>query len=187
MEFFRVGKDHRERLMLAANRIGKTEGVGGYETTLHLTGLYPEWWEGKRFDHHVVAWVSGETGKDVRDSLQLKLLGPFGEFGTGLIPGDSLDKTTPKPGVSEAVDTVYVKHVSGGTSRLTFKSYDQGRESYQAADVDVIWNDEEPPLAVYTESVIRTMTTDGIVMNTFTPLQGMSEVVLTFLPGGKLQ
>jgi hypothetical protein len=30
----------RERLMLAANRIGKTEGIGsGYEMALHLTPL----------------------------------------------------------------------------------------------------------------------------------------------------
>jgi phage terminase large subunit-like protein len=28
------------------------------------------------------------------------------------------------------------------------------------------------------------MTTDGMVMITFTPLQGLSEVVLSFLPGG---
>ena len=38
-EFFAAGLTHRERLMLAANRVGKTEGVGGYEMTLHLTGL----------------------------------------------------------------------------------------------------------------------------------------------------
>src|SRR5262245_8873710 len=30
-EFFAAGAEHRERLMLAANRIGKTEGIGGYE------------------------------------------------------------------------------------------------------------------------------------------------------------
>lgn len=172
--------------MLAANRVGKTEGVGGYETTLHLIGWYPDWWEGKRFNHPVVAWASGEDGKSVRDSIQLKMMGPFSEQGTGLIPGDSLRKITPKSGVPEAVDTVYVKHASGGESRLVFKSYDQGREAYQSSEVDVIWNDEEPPLQIYTESLIRTMTTDGIVMNTFTPLKGMSDVVLLFLPGGKV-
>ena len=32
----------RERLMIAANRIGKTQ-AGAYETTAHLTGLYPKW------------------------------------------------------------------------------------------------------------------------------------------------
>jgi len=54
MEFFRAGATARERLMLAANRIGKTEGLGAYEVTLHLTGRYPAWWEGRRFDHEIV-------------------------------------------------------------------------------------------------------------------------------------
>jgi hypothetical protein len=38
LEFFRAGVEHRERCFLAANRVGKTEGVGGYELTCHLTG-----------------------------------------------------------------------------------------------------------------------------------------------------
>src|ERR1035441_9711521 len=49
LEFFAAGPGYRERLMLAANRVGKTEGVGGYELTLHLTGQYPDWWVGRRF------------------------------------------------------------------------------------------------------------------------------------------
>ena len=35
---------------------------------------------------------------------------------------------------------------------------------------------------VYGECLVRTMTTDGIVMLTFTPLAGMSDVVISFLP-----
>src|SRR6267142_7227349 len=50
LEFFAAGAMHRERMFLAANRVGKTEGVGAYETTLHLTGRYPAWWQGRRFD-----------------------------------------------------------------------------------------------------------------------------------------
>jgi phage terminase large subunit-like protein len=34
---------------------------------------------------------------------------------------------------------------------------------------------------VYVECVVRTMTTGGLVLVTFTPLEGMSEVVLSFL------
>ena len=41
LEFFRAGVEHRERCFLAANRVGKTEGVGGFELTCHLTGEYP--------------------------------------------------------------------------------------------------------------------------------------------------
>lgn len=185
-EFFRLGARFKQRLALCANRVGKTEGMGGYEMACHLTGLYPDWWEGHRFTKPVVAWAAGETAKDVRDSIQQKLCGPMHDLGTGLIPADSIGRHTPKSGVADAIDTLYVKHVSGKLSRLTFKSYDQGRESFQAADVDVLWLDEEPPLNIYTEAVTRTMTTLGLVMLTFTPLLGMSETVLQFLPGGEI-
>ena len=46
--------------------------------------------------------------------------------------------------------------------------------------------DEEPDLNIYTECLTRTMTTNGMVICTFTPLLGLSDVVLLFLPGGKL-
>src|SRR3954470_2168731 len=63
LEFFRLGSKHPERLFLAANRVGKTEGAGAYETTLHLTGLYPDWWEGKRFSGPIKGWAAGDTSK----------------------------------------------------------------------------------------------------------------------------
>lgn len=186
LEFFRAGAKHRERLAIAGNRTGKSEGMGGYETVLHLTGQYPKWWEGRRFTRPVVAWAAGETTRDVRDSLQKKLLGPWHKIGTGLIPADALGKVTPRPGVSESADTIYVKHTSGGYSALTLKTYEQGRPSFQAAEVDVIWLDEECPEDIYSECLIRTMTTQGIVMLTFTPLQGLTPLVLQFLPGGMI-
>lgn len=173
--------------MLAANRIGKTEGVGGYELTLHLTGNYPSWWEGKRFDKPISAWAAGDTSKTVRDIIQAKLLGPTGDFGTGLIPGDRIvGRPTSKAGIGEAVEIIKVKSDNGGTSQLTLKSYMEGREAFQGTEQDVIWLDEEPPLNIYTECLMRTMTTNGLVMLTFTPLQGMSEVVLSFLVDGKV-
>jgi hypothetical protein len=82
LEVFRAGRDYSERLLIAANRIGKTEGVGAYETTLHLTGQYPDWWEGKRFSGPITAWVAGDTSKTVRDIVQVKILGQHGEWGT---------------------------------------------------------------------------------------------------------
>lgn len=173
--------------MLAANRVGKTEGVGGYELACHVTGWYPDWWVGRRFDKANRWWVAGDTNTTVRDILQRKLLGPIGSWGTGLIPGECIDRVTRKQGLADAVDTVWVKHKRGGLSNFTFKSYDQKRESFQGTEQDGIWLDEEPPLDIYTECLLRTMTNGGMIVLTFTPLQGMSEVVLEFLPGGKLQ
>ena len=172
--------------MLAANRVGKTEGVGGYEMALHLTGWYPDWWIGRRFDHAISAWACGDTSKTVREILQAKLLGPIGAWGTGLLPGETVSRTVRATGMADTVDTIYVNHKSGGVSQLTFKSYDQRREAFQGTEKDVIWLDEEPPMDIYTECLLRTMTNDGMLILTFTPLQGVSEVVLSFLPGGKL-
>jgi phage terminase large subunit-like protein len=186
-QFFEAGIKKRERLMLAANRIGKTEGVGGYEMALHLTGDYPAWWVGRRFDKPISAWAAGDTGKTVREIIQFKLLGPYHDQGTGLIPKDLIIKTTPKQGIPEAVDTIYVKHASGGISEISLKSYDQKRHSFQGTEKDLIWLDEEPPLDIYTECLLRTMTNNGLLMLTFTPLQGMSETVMAFLPAGEIR
>jgi len=186
LAFFEAGAVERERLFMAANRVGKTEGAGGYELALHLTGRYPDWWAGRRFDKPVKAWAAGDTSQTVRDILQFKLLGQVGDFGTGLIPGDDIVDTKRRAGnVPDLVETVRVRHVTGGVSVLGFKSYDQGREAFQGTEQDIIWLDEEPPMDVYGECLIRTMTTNGLVMLTFTPLLGLSEVVLSFLPDGR--
>lgn len=186
-QFFAGGADRRERLMLAANRVGKTEGVGGYEMTLHLTGLYPEWWTGRRFDRPIQAWAAGDSAKTTRDIVQRKLYGPINSPGSGLIPADAIVDSSARAGVPDALDSLFVRHVSGGVSQLNFKSYEQGRKAFEGTEIDVIWLDEEPPLPVYTECLIRTMTNNGIIMLTFTPLLGMSETVMQFLPGGEIK
>lgn len=181
MAFFASGAKHRQRAIIAANRIGKTEGIGAFETVLHLTGLYPDWWPGKRFHKATRGWAAGDTSKTVREILQLKLYGPFHEPGTGMIPGHLIEHRTIKAGVAETLDTIYVRHVSGGLSQLTFKSYDQRRISFQGSEQDFIWLDEEPDEDIFGECVMRTMTTGGFVMLTFTPLSGFSKVVEMFL------
>ena len=186
LEFFAAGRQYRERLLLAANRVGKTEGVGGYEVTLHLTGNYPAWWTGRRFNRGTRWWAVGDTSQTVRDIIQYKLLGPPGQMGTGLIPGDAIINTSAKAGVSGAIDTVTVAHSSGMDSHLTFKSYAEGRESFQGTELDGVWMDEEPDLAVWSECATRLMTTNGLMICTFTPLNGLSETVLQFLPGGQI-
>ena len=182
--FFEAGLKYSERLMLAANRVGKTESVGGYEVTCHLTGIYPEWWKGHRFTGPVKIWAAGDTNQTVRDILQDKMLGDFTDIGSGLIPKDAIIDTTPKAGIPQGIETVRVKHKSGGTSLLGFKSYDQKRKAFQGTGQDVVWLDEEPPLEIYTECLLRTMTTNGLMINTFTPLLGISETVMHFLPDG---
>lgn len=189
LEFFDAGSKYRERCFMAGNRIGKTEGAGGYETALHLTGLYPKWWTGRRFLEPVKWWAAGKTNETTRDIVQSKLLGSIafnngrkGLSGTGLIPYDNIGAVTWKAGVSDLVDTVKIKHSSGGWSTLGLKSYQQGRGSFEGTEQHGVWMDEEPPNDIYGECLIRTATTKGVVMLTFTPLEGMSGTVLSFLP-----
>jgi len=188
MQFFQLGKAFSERCIMAANRIGKSEGIGAYETVLHATGRYPDWWDGHRFNRAITSWAAGTTSTTARDIVQFKLLGPPEANGTGLIPKKYLLKTTPKAGgVPNAVDTILVKHISGGISRIKIKSYAEGRKSFEGTEQDLIWLDEECPLSIYTECITRTMTTNGLVMLTFTPLEGLTETVLQFLPGGEIK
>jgi phage terminase large subunit-like protein len=187
LEYFKTGVEGKnERALIAANRVGKTV-VGAYEVVCHATGLYPDWWIGKRFNKPCSIWACGDTAETVRDIGQLELLGKVEELGTGMIPGDLIIGTPPrKPGIPEAIELVNIRHASGGISTIGFKGYAKGRISFQGTEKHIIWLDEEPPMDVYTECLLRTMTTSGQIIATFTPLKGLSEVVLSFMPGGKV-
>lgn len=180
LEFHALGKTVRERLLRAGNQLGKTYS-GAAEMSYHLTGEYPEWWDGRTWDTPIRAWAGGKDGLSVRDSLGLLLLGPPSARGTGMIPKRFIEDIRPARGLPDAVDTVVVKYKTGGTSNLTFKSYEQGRERWQAATLDLVWLDEEPAEDIYTEALSRTNATGGMLYMTFTPLLGMSTVVRRFL------
>lgn len=183
LEFFKAGATHRERLFMAGNRVGKTI-AGGYECVCHMTGEYPDWWEGRRYDRPVKILAAGDTGQSTKDIIQEKMLGgKWGEddWGTGLIPRDAMEKPVIKQGISGAYEEVKVRHVSGGLSTFKMRSYDQGRRIFQGFELDVFWPDEEVPQDVYSEGLIRTMTTQGMVIMTFTPLNGLTPLVLDFM------
>lgn len=188
-EFHAAGAIHRERLFMAGNQLGKTV-AGSNEWAMHLTGKYPDWWEGRRFDLPVRLWAAGETRVSTRDTVQKLLVGEpekEEEWGTGAIPAADLIDWSRAMGVANALDSVTVKHISGGTSTLLFKAYEQGRAKWQGDTLHGVWFDEEPPQDIYTEGLTRTNATGGIVMLTFTPLKGMSNVVQMFLSDSDLQ
>lgn len=177
--FFNAGASYNERLFCAGNRCGKSI-AGAFETACHVTGVYPSWWAGHVFDRPIKAWVVGSTARSTRDTVQKELLGPVGAWGTGMIPKDSLGKFWALPGVPQGVDVIQVKHSSGGWSTVGFKNYEQSVQAFFGTDMDVIWLDEECPQDIYNECLIRTMTTNGIVYVTFTPLKGLTPMVVKF-------
>jgi len=186
-EFMNLGATFKERLLIAGNQTGKSD-TGGYETSRHLTGIYPPNWKGLRFDQNTgpcPAWVGGTSGIAVRDGAQTKLFGPPGVgelFGTGFIPKEAIiGEPSSSRSATHAIDTAHIRHVSGGISSVSFKTYSQERTDWQGPTKKFIWFDEEAPLEIYTEGLARLAATGGSHILTFTPLFGFSDVVKRFL------
>lgn len=185
--FFSASREHAESLLMGGNRSGKTVS-GAYAMTCHLTGRYPPWWDGKRFDGPIDAWAAGTTNETTRDIVQKELFGPPDRIGTGMIPGDDiLGKPRFRQNSNFSIDYASVRHVSGGTSTIGLKSYEQRRKAFEGTARHVVWLDEEPPADIYSECLLRTATVDGIIFITFTPLEGATEVVRSFIEGATLR
>lgn len=170
---------------MAGNQVGKTL-CGGNEFAMHLTGEYPDWWEGREFVKPIMTWAAGVTSELARDGVQRFLMGRFNEMGTGTIPKWRIRDYTMKRGIADAIDTIQVRwggggDISVGDSLVQFKSYDQGRQKFQQESLDVMWFDEEPEYDIYSEGLTRTNATRGIVFMTFTPLEGMTQTVMRFV------
>lgn len=183
-EFHAAGRLHRERLLMACNQGGKTLAAA-MEVAMHMTGHYPDWWDGYRFDRPTRGICGSESVELTKKGVQRLLLGnpeTPEKWGTGSIPKDALIDTSRHQGVPNAVSAIVVRHVSGGESIAMMASYDQGRTKWQADTLDWAWPDEEPPEDVYFEILTRTNVSMGPVFITFTPLLGMSNVVRRFYP-----
>ena len=183
LKFHESGSEANQRLLMAANRIGKSY-CGSMELSYHLTGIYPEWWKGREYDRPIVAWAGGVSNETTRDIVQFELLGSPDDpdaFGSGTIPKNYIIKTERKPGVPNAKSVALIRHVSGGNSSLHFKAYEMGVEKWQGRSVDCIWLDEEPSREIYSQAVTRTLDRKGMVYMTFTPEAGMTETVASFM------
>jgi phage terminase large subunit-like protein len=185
--FHAAGADNPERMLMAANRVGKTQCAAA-EVAYHLTGEYPDWWEGKRFLHPTLVWTGSPTNETSRDIVQTELLGGLGErMGTGWVPRARLvgQPKTRQAGVKDVIDTFAVRHVSGGLSTCNLKTYEQGWQKWQGTAPHVVWDDEEPDdYMIYSESQTRILTSKGILLVTFTPLRGVTDLVQHFQEGG---
>ena len=188
MKLVAATKEDDEMLFMAANKVGKSD-LGGLCIAHWATGRYPEWWTGRVFNEPITAWIVNKTAKDTRDINEAVLLGPPGneqERGTGMIPAHLLQKCTPKPGTPNAFEFINVEHVSGGTSYIVSKSYDQGRTAFQGRNIPVIWNDEEVDKEIYDEEMLRIMVCGGLILTTFTPIQGLTPMTTWFMESAGL-
>jgi phage terminase large subunit-like protein len=171
------------RALMAANQVGKTF-VGATETAMHATGQYPDWWRGHRFTNPVEWCCSSTTNETTRDRCQRELFGdPASDkaFGTGTIPKYLLGEPARKAGVPNAWETVRVKHVSGGWSKIYLKCYEQGPKKFMGYRWHGTWCDEEPPPEIWSQIQRALLSTDGIAYITFTPEEGVTQVVHSFM------
>jgi phage terminase large subunit-like protein len=147
-----------------------------------MTGQYPKWWTGKRFNKPTRGWIVGVTAQLVRDGPQRQLTAKQGEFGTGTIPLAAFaGKPVMVPGGTGSIDTITIAHETDGTrdglSTATFKSFEQGAEKMQSESIDWIWVDERCSEEIYSQLIARTTATDGIVFLSYTPLKGGGKII----------
>ena len=153
-EFHKLGKDASIRLLLAANRIGKTYSCLA-EFAMHATLSYPDDWEGYQYKkQNMTLWLGGITSFEAED-LSKRLF-----EGSGNDPAfihESLVIYTNRK------DRRYkIRNALGGISDIAIKTYG-GREqqnelsTWKAAKVDFILLDEQPTMSVFSECCMRIM------------------------------
>jgi len=171
------------RGLISGNKVGKTI-CAAYEVSYHLTGLYPDWWEGIRFDYPVEWLIAGVNNDKTRDICQKELFGePTGDaLGTGTVPKEHILDTNRKPGIMNAYDNVLVRHSSGGVSKAMFQAYEQKKAAFMGVPVDGGWMDEEPPEYVFNQFVRGTIAkAKYTLLLTFTPENGSTDLVFKWL------
>lgn len=164
MQFHKCCK--RNRWVFGGNRSGKTE-CGAVEAVWMARGIHPY----RKNRNNVFGWivsVSYEVQRDVAQSKVLYYLNPEWIEDIIMISGS---KGSPANGI---IDTIIIKNVFGGKSKIGFKSADQGRTKFQGASLDFVWFDEEPPKDIYNECKMRVLDKKGDIFGTMTPLKGLT-------------
>ncbi len=166
LEFHRSQK--RNRWAFGGNRSGKTE-CGAVETVWLATATHPYRQNRSNTEGWIVS-LSYEVQRDVAQPKLLKYLSPSRIVDVVMEKGS---KANYDRGI---IDFIVVKNSFGGTSKITFKSCDQGREKFQGASLDYVWFDEEPPQDIYEECKMRVLDRKGDIFGTMTPLKGLTWV-----------
>ncbi|MFQ6752137.1 MAG: terminase large subunit domain-containing protein [Clostridia bacterium] len=160
--------DKKNRWVFGGNRSGKTE-CGAVEVVYLARGIHPY----REVKGNTSGWVVSLSTQVQRDVAQAKILNYLNPQWIEDVVMLSGRKDSYQNGV---IDYILVKNISGGISKIGFKSCDQGREKFQGASLDYVWFDEEPPQDIYTECRMRVLDKNGDIFGTMTPLKGMTFV-----------
>lgn len=160
--------EKRNRWVFGGNRSGKTE-CGAVETVWLARGIHPF----RRNKPNVSCWVVSLSQQVQRDVAQEKILHYLEKSWIENVVMISGSKSSPSFGV---IDCIVIKNVFGGTSKISFKSCEAGREKFQGTSLDFVWFDEEPPKDIYEECRMRVLDRCGEIFGTMTPLKGLTWV-----------
>lgn len=166
VEFHKCNK--KNRWVFGGNRTGKTE-CGAVESIFLCRGEHPY----KKLEKACDGWVVSLSRQVQRDVAQNKILGYLKREWIQDVVMSEGRKGSLEGGV---IDYILIKNVFGGTSKLGFKSCDQGREKFQGTSLDFVWFDEEPPYDIYIECKMRVIDRQGQIFGTMTPLKGLTWV-----------
>ena len=187
LKFNKATSEHRACMLMAANQVGKTR-TGVTIDAFHLTGDYPDDWEGHRFEKPPLIWLLGFSGEKTRDLLQTPLFGRIvnGDLEGGLVSADRIVDKKSMTGTSGAMREVRVRHKSGGVATCQFWSYSQGAHALMGDVVDWYHIDEEPrdkniAPQVWTRTANGDSGKGGRGILTFTPENGRTDLVVKFL------
>lgn len=189
-EFYNAGAYANQRMLMAANGVGKSQSVCA-ELCAHATGDYPSWWKGTRFERGGwEAWIGSIDNNMQKIGPQRAIMGRNLDalLGTGLLPKDRIVSFERRQaGIKDVVDTVIVRHRSGEDVVLTWKTFEQGWRKWQSGDPKIIVWDEEPDdnvvdqEPILDETLTRLVRNNGIFLVGYTPLLGMTNLTEHFM------
>lgn len=143
---------------LLVHNCGKSEW-GGMEAAKVVLGEHP-------FIPPGDGWVFCPSFDEQKDTTQEKLLRYIPEHRI-------VDRTWLRKGILKEI----MVRTGESVYKITFKSYEQGREKAQGAGKAFVWFDEEPPKDIFEECSVRVAAGQPLYMwMTMTPIKGMTWV-----------
>jgi phage terminase large subunit-like protein len=153
--------------IFGGNRAGKTEMAAMY--TVATAAGTNEWW--------VKQWL-------VNNNLPLDLIQeqPTTVIASALSYGDALGYVRPKLSKFLPKNTIYkswnaqnkAKAILPNGGEIISMSADSGRKKYQGISAALCWLDEEHPLDIFEECLLRTIDLKGTILLSMTPLLGLT-------------
>lgn len=158
----------RNKWLFGGNRTGKTE-CGAVEVIWTALGIHPY----KNNLASAECWVVSLSNRVQKEVSQAKILKYLPK---SCIIGISMNSGSKSSAENGIIECITVKNVFNNTSKIWFKSCEEGRDKFQGTSLDLVWFDEEPPEPIYNECKMRVLDRRGTIIGTMTPLKGFTYI-----------